>query len=294
MPEAIHYALFLTDGKKDAPDERELDAALSRCEGVFQCDCRGVGTDWQPKQLQKIARALLGTARIIALPSAIEADFRTAIQGAQSRGVDDVRLRLWTPKSARVVACRQVSPEIVPLTDRRTPVDAQTHDYPTGAWGQDTRDYYVAVEMTPGDVGDEMLGCRPSIVYSDNGQEVKTAGAPVVATWTDDEALSARINSQVAHYTGQEELAEAIQHGLEERALGHADEATRHLGRAAKLAHASGNDETTRRLAKVIDIIDADLGTVRLKARIEKADEMDLDLSSTRTSRAGRKRAEEA
>ena len=290
QPNAIHYALFLTDGKNDAPDESALDTVLASAEGVFQCDCRGVGTDWQPKQLQKIARALLGTAQIIAEPVGIDADFQTAIAQAQSRGVGDVRLRLWTPKSARVVAVKQVSPEIVPLTDRAAVVDAQTSDYPTGAWGRESRDYYVAVEMTPGTVGDEMLGCRVSIVYDESGQEQKIMGAPVVATWTDDEALSARINVQVAHYTGQEELASAIQEGLEARAAGHLDEATRHLGRAAKLAADSGNDGATARLAKVVDIVDADLGTVRLKAKIAKADEMDLDLGSTRTSRAGQKR----
>ena len=291
-PTAIHYALFLTDGKNDAPDELALDRALSACEGVFQCDCRGVGTDWQPKQLQKIARKLLGTAQIIAEPSGMDADFQAAISQAQSRGTGDVRLRLWTPKSARVVACKQVSPEIVPLLERAARVDAQTQDFPTGAWGVESRDYYVAVEMTAGEVGDEMLGCRPSVVYAEAGAEVKETGAPVVATWTDDEALSARINAQVAHYTGQEELASAIQEGLEARAAGHLDEATKHLGRAAKLAADSGNDGATQRLAKVVDIVDADHGTVRLKAKINKADEMDLDLGSTRTSRAGRKRGE--
>ena len=291
-PGAIHSALFLTDGKNDAPDEIVLDRALSACEGVFQCDCRGVGTDWQPRQLQKIARKLLGTAQIIAQPSGMDADFQAAISQAKSRGTGDVRLRLWTPKSARVVACKQVSPEIVPLLERASRVDAQTQDFPTGAWGTESRDYYVAVEMTPGEVGDEMLGCRPSVVYAEAGSEVKVAGAPVVATWTDDEALSARINVQVAHYTGQEELASAIQEGLEARAAGHLDEATKHLGRAAKLASDSGNDGATQRLAKVVDIVDADHGTVRLKAKIEKADEMDLDLGSTRTSRAGRKRGE--
>ena len=61
------------------------------------------------------------------------------------------------------------------------------------------------------------------------------------------------------------------------------------LGRAAKLAHDSGNEDTTRRLAKVVDIVDADGGTVRLKSKVNKADEMDLDLGSTRTARAGRK-----
>ncbi len=290
-PDAIRYALFLTDGKNDQEDEGPLELALQKCEGVFQCDCRGVGTDWQPHQLRKIAGRLLGTAQIIAEPAGMEADFQSAIHGALGRAVGDVRLRLWTPKSARILACKQMSPEIAVLTDRFSQVDAQTRDYPTGAWGGESRDYYVAVELTAGDVGDEMLGCRASVVHGPPGSEVKVTGAPVVATWTDDETLSARINSQVAHYTGQEELAEAIQTGLEANARGDVDTATKMLGRAAKLAHESGNEDTTRRLSKVVDIVDADGGTVRLKSKVNKADEMDLDLGSTRTARAGRRPA---
>ena len=288
---AIHYALFLTDGKNNENDEAELEATLAKCEGVFQCDCRGVGTDWQVKQLQKIARKLLGSAQIIAAPSGMAADFRAAIQNALSRAVNNVRLRLWTPKSARVVSVKQMSPDIAVLTDRKVPVDAQTGDYPTGAWAAESRDYYVALEMlTAGDVGDEMLACRPSLVYEAGGQtqEVKAPQARVLASWTDDEALSARINAQVAHYTGQEELADAIQQGLEARAQGDSDTATRMLGRAAKLAQQSNNEETTTRLKKVVDIVDAEHGTVRLKSKVEKADEMDLDLGSTRTARARR------
>ena len=291
VPNAIHYVLFLTDGKNNEADEGPLGATLAQCEGVFQCDCRGVGTDWQVKQLQKIAHKLLGTAQIIASPSGLASDFKAAIQGALSRGVNNVRLRLWTPKSARIVSVKQMSPDILLLTDRKAPVDAQTNDYPTGAWAQESRDYYVAIEMlTPGEVGDEMLACRPSLVYEAGGQtqEVKAPQARVLASWTDDEALSARINSQVAHYTGQAELAEAIQQGLEARAQGDQETATRMLGRAAKLAQQSNNEETTTRLKKVVDIVDAEHGTVRLKSKVEKADEMDLDLGSTRTARARR------
>jgi uncharacterized protein YegL len=285
MPGAIHYGLFLTDGKNNDYDEAELDATLQRCEGVFQCDCRGVGTDWQPKQLQKIALKLLGTAMIIAEPTGIEADFRAAIQNAMGRSVDNVRLRLWTPKSAKILVVKQMSPDIVVLTERGAQIDAQSIDYPTGAWGNESRDYYVAIQVAAGDIGDEMLGCRPSVVYNEGGQENKVTGTPVVASWTADESLSARINEQVAHYTGQAELADTIQQGLEARAQGNLDAATRLLGRAAKLAHDSGNEETTRRLQKVVDVVDAGQGTVRLKSKVEKADEMDLDLSSTRTAR---------
>jgi uncharacterized protein YegL len=294
MPGALHYALFLTDGKNNEEDDLQVNYALTQAEPVFQCDCRGVGTDWQPKQLQKISQKLLGTAMIIPDPSGVEADFRAAIQNAMGRAVGGVRLRLWTPKSAKILVCKQMSPEILVLTDRATQVDAQTQDFPTGAWGSESRDYYIALELAAGDIGDEMLGCRPSIVYQEAGQEVKATAPPIVVTWTDDEALSARINTQVAHYTGQAELAQAIQQGLEARAQGDVDAATHLFGRAAKLAHDSGNEDTTRRLAKVVDIVDAGEGTVRLKSAVAKADEMDLDLGSTRTSRAARRPQEGA
>lgn len=291
MPGAIHQALFLTDGKNNDDDEKHLDQVLADCEGVFQCDCRGVGTDWQVKQLQKISTKLLGNAKIIPDPSGIEADFRETLTNNLSRSVSDVRLRLWTPKSANVVAVKQMSPEIAQLTDRRSPVDAQTGEYPTGAWGNESRDYYVAIEFaSPGDVGDEMLACRPSIAFVDGGSltEVKAPDARILTTWTPDEGLSTRINTHVAHYTGQSELADAIQKGLEARANGEVEVATRLLGRAAQIAHESGNDDTTRRLGKVVDIVDAEEGTVRLKQTVNKADEMDLDLGSTRTSRVSR------
>ena len=294
MPDALHYALFLTDGKNNEEDELQVNYALAQSEAVFQCDCRGVGTDWQPRQLQKIAQKLLGTAMIIPDPTGVEADFSAAIRNALSRAVGDVRLRLWTPKSAKVLVCKQMSPEILVLTDRAAQIDAQTQDFPTGAWGSESRDYYIAIELTPGDIGDEMLGCRPSIVYQEAGQDTKVAAPPIVVTWTDDEALSARINMQVAHYTGQAELAQTIQEGLEARAQGDVDAATHLFGRAAKLAHDSGNEDTTRRLSKVVDIVNAEEGTVRLKNAVNKADEMDLDLGSTRTARAGRRPQEGA
>ena len=40
-------------------------------------------------------------------------------------------------------------------------------------------------------------------------QEVKPQEARLFANWTQDDSLSSRINHQVAHYTGQTELANA-------------------------------------------------------------------------------------
>ena len=89
----------------------------------------------------------------------------------------------------------------------------------------------------------------------------------------------------MAHYTGQTELAEAIQEGLAAKAAGDDAGATTKLGRAVQLAAQTGNEEVTTRLRKVVDIDNVETGTVRLKRSIDKADEMALDTASTKTTR---------
>src|SRR5262249_1902777 len=102
-------------------------------------------------------------------------------------------------------------------------------------------------------------------------------------------ALSSRINARVAHYTGQAELAEAIQGGLQARERGDDEAATQMLGNAFRLAAASGNDEMTARLQKVVEIDDPAAGTVRLNRGVSAAATMDLELESTTTKRAARR-----
>jgi hypothetical protein len=165
-------------------------------------------------------------------------------------------------------------------------VAPQAGDYPTGAWGTESRDYHVCVDVEPGAVGQEMLAARVSLILSTaSGPQILGQGL-VRAIWTGDEAMSTRINRHIAHYTGQAELAEAIQDGLEARKAGDDDTAAARLGRAVALAHQSGNEETANLLAKVVDVIDPATGTVWLKAKVADADEMALDTRSTKTVRA--------
>ncbi|HXW30191.1 MAG TPA: VWA domain-containing protein [Xanthobacteraceae bacterium] len=280
----IRYALFLTDGENNAEDKRQLAAAVERCKGLFQCDGRGVGTDWTKADLTFIANTLLGNADIIPDPEMMETAFKDAITAALAKGVADVRLRLWTPKTVTIATIKQVSPEIVDLAPLKIRKDDKTVEIPTGAWADESRDYHLTLTFAPGDIGDEILACRPSVIYANDGQEVVVAArTPVVATWTSDMTLATRISPQVAHYTGQQELADSIREGLAARERGDIDEATRLLGNAAKIAETSGNEEVTRRLKHVVDIVDAPQGTVRLKTAVTKADEMVLDMGGTRT-----------
>ena len=286
MPHAIRQAILLTDGENEQDDEPRLNAVLQACEGQFQCECRGVGGDWVIAELQKISGKLLGGTDIIPQPSMIEADFQSILQQALNKDVSDVSLRLWTPVGARVLFCKEVSPEIVDLTARAKPVKPQVSDYPTGAWGKsESREYHFCVEVKAGEVGDEMLAGRASLVFTQNGVETKVAEARILAIWTDDESKSTKIDRRVAHYTGQAELAQSIQEGLEARARGDEDIATKQLGKAVRLAHESGNDATAKLLRKVVDVQDAEKGTVRLKSGVAKEDAMALETRSTKTSR---------
>lgn len=285
-PGGICQALLLTDGQNDAGDLQPLQTVLAQCEGVFQCDCRGVGTDWQVDQLRTVGNKLLGTVDIIPSPQQIDADFQAILERALSKTVSDVSLRLWTPQGARVKFCKEVSPAIVDLTARARELKPQTREYPTGAWGKgESRDFHFCIEVAPGAVGDEVLAGRASLMVVHRGTEEKVAEARILAIWTDDEAKSTKINRVVAHYTGQAELAQSIQEGMDARAHGDLDRATALLGRAVKIAKESGNDATAKLLRQVVDVQDADTGTVRLKAGVAKADSMALETRSTKTAR---------
>jgi len=286
-PARLRHAILLTDGNDESESSDDLDAAIKLCEGVFSCDCRGVGTDWRVGELRRVSAALLGSVDIVPDPAGLAADFSAMMAESMGKRVADVSLRIWTPQHASVFL-KQVAPAVDDLTSRRTESGPQVGDYPTGAWGPgESRDYHLAVRIPhSGKVGDKMLAARVSLVAaSPDGPEVLGEKYQVVAIWTDDEALSTQINQHVAHYTGQEELAQAIQEGLEARRQGDKDTAEARFGRAVALAHQSGNEETAKLLLKVVDVVDAATGTVQLKKKVEDADEMALDTRSTKTVR---------
>ncbi len=283
----IRHGIVLTDGRNEHESPEDLKAALDASAGRFTADARGVGTDWEVKEVTAIASALLGTADIVADPAGLSADFTQMMETAMGKEVADVALRLWTPVDTSIKFVKQVAPTVELLTDRRTEAGPRAGDYPTGSWGDESRDYHVCVEVPEAGIGQEMLAARVSLVIPQGDGTAQALGAQglVRAVWTDDMTASTSINPQVAHYTGQAELAQVIQQGLDARKAGDADGATAKLGRAVQLASASGNADTAKLLAKVVDVVDAAAGTVRLKAKVAEADEMTLETRSTKTVR---------
>jgi hypothetical protein len=285
-PAPLRHGILLTDGRNEHEEPEELRKTLERCTGRFTCDARGVGTDWEVKEVRQIAAQLLGTADIVAEPDGLAGDFTAMMENAMGKEVADVGLRLWTPLGAEVRFIKQVAPSMEELTERRTEAGPRAGDYPTGSWGDESRDYHVCVRVPAAGVGQEMLAGRVSLIMREPDGTQRTLSQGLIrAVWTDDMVASTRISPQVAHYTGQAELAEVIQQGLDLRKSGDDEGATAKLGRAVQLAHKSGNADTAQLLSKVVDVDDAANGTVRLKARVSDADEMTLETRSTKTVR---------
>ncbi|MFE1322965.1 VWA domain-containing protein [Kitasatospora phosalacinea] len=286
-PEAsIRHAILLTDGRNEHEKPADLQRALDAAAGCFTADCRGVGTDWEVAELRKVSSALLGTVDIVAESSGLAEDFRAMMTAAMGKQVADVALRVWTPVGARVKFVKQAAPAVEDLTGRRTDTGPRAGDYPTGSWGDESRDYHVCVEVPAAAVGSEMLAARISLVlpHPDGTAEVLGQGL-VRAVWTDDLASSTRINPQVAHYTGQAELADSIRVGLEAHRAGDLELAGAKLGAAVRLAYTSGNEGTLKLLRKVVDVVDEREGTVRFRKNVSEADSMTLETRSTKTVR---------
>jgi hypothetical protein len=282
-PEVLTHAILLTDGKDEHETPEQLGHEIGLSEGEFTCDCRGVGTDWEVDELRAISSALLGTVDIVADPADLAADFATMMRTSMSKSIPNLTLRLWTPVGARVNFVKQVAPAVEDLTHRRVGAGNQCGEYPLGSWGAEERDYHVQVDVEPAAVGREKLAARVTVVAEND-----TLGEGLVtAVWTADTGLSARISRRVAHYTGQAELAQAVQDGLRAREDGDLATATAKLKRAMELAVESGNDATAKLLGRVIDV-DERTGTARLRPDTTAADEMALDARSTRTARVRR------
>ena len=88
------HALLLTDGENQNETPEELAAAVAECDGVFQCDCRGVGADWVASELRTIASGLLGTVEAIREPEDLAADFTATMERAMARSTGNVALRV--------------------------------------------------------------------------------------------------------------------------------------------------------------------------------------------------------
>lgn len=292
VPGAINILTFLTDGKNEGEDVPTLERELKNCVGQFEVEARGVGSGYKPEELRTIQTFLGGSVDGFQKPEELIADFKAVVERTQSLARSNVLLQVWTPVGVKVSSIKQMTPQLLDLTGKVQPGPNQRlQRIDTGAWGEEVRDYMVVVELAPEAVGQvdgpAKLVARLSLVENQNGTEVETKlneGGQITAEWTADDKKSTVINPKVANYTGQAELARNIQEGVAALQAGDEDKATKALGKARELAVATGNEEATRRIDKIVKV-DPDKGTVKIIKGADKGDVVNLDTASTRTRR---------
>ena len=278
----VNHAILLTDGAERRTRLAAAQGARAAARAGSSATAAASGTDWVATELRQVASALLGSADGLDSPDELPDVFRAAHRGRDGQaGRERRRCGCGRRPGPRIRFVKQVFPHIEDLTGRRTAVSDRVGDYPTGAWGAESRDYHVSIEVEPDEVGEEILAARVGLVAG--GQTL--VERLVLAKWTDDTALSTRISPHVAHYTGQADLAAAIQEGLAARAAGDEDVATAKLGTAVRLADESGREDTAKLLRTVVDVIDAESGTVRLKRGPDAVAAEIVDVRSTVTRR---------
>lgn len=268
----LRHALMLTDGQ-NVEGTAQLAAALAHCSGRFVCDCRGVGEDWSMTQLKQIAGALLGTWKPIAQPDQLAGDFREVLSRSMRKRVGDVVLRVRKPPVARIVYLARVRPDIEELTALGVESgDGRVVEFPIGSWGEEVRAYDLRMELAQRDlrIETDTLGRAAGVevvlpASAPGADPVVAARGSVLVTWTGNVALSGRINEKVAGYSGQQELARAVNDAVRAWDEQREPKATRLLGRAVALAHELGRFDVLEHLSRIAEIEDPAAGRVRAR-----------------------------
>ena len=285
----LRHALLLTDGKNELETAEELDLVLARCRGRFHCDCRATGEGggrhgWSGAELLRIAQALSGSVQSVEDPTELPANLSRAAAVVMDHAVADLRIRVRTADDVAVRSFKQVHPFINDLTQHGTAVDERAHEYATGSWGAEQRDYQLTLKVRPRSPGTELRVAWISIAPvagHDPAEEITEV--PTWAKWTRDPRESTRINPQVAHYAGQAELAAAIQDGIEAYKQHRFELAKERLGRAVALAARLRHTEQLTRLARLVDIHDPQRGLVSLRPDIDSTGVESAVIYSIRT-----------
>jgi len=279
---AVRHAVLLTDGRNESEPAEHLATVLDECEGYFVCDARGIGDDWEPDDLSRIATVLRGTADAVVEDAELAADFERMIESAMSKVVPDLRLRITTLPFTKLRFVKQVHPAEVDLTDRCTDAGRRTLELSTGSWGEESREYHVCLELDLAGkpmAEDLQLG-RVELVGVTDGVHTPGIPMPILGYVTEDVVLTSQIHEKVESYIVQGELGQAVRAGWDAFKGGDREAAGAKWGLAVQLATGLGNETILKRLWRLVDVEDAAAGRVRIKEDVRPRDGFSAVLGS--------------
>lgn len=276
-PTAIRHAVLLTDGR-NRESAQHLYRVLDECAGRFVCDARGIGTDWEPRELRRIVEVLRGHAEAVRTESELAADFQQITEAVMGKVMPDVRIRVRLMLGTELLFLKQVFPTELDLTEHHTALDERTVEFSTDSWGgQDSRDYQLCLtadhEGRPKEEDIQVAVVElAAVVAGTTAAQRCGAPSPIVVHWTEDLDRSSRVDPQVAHYAGQAEINRAVTAGCDAFDDGRFNEAAQEWGRAVTLAAESGNAEILKRMRRLVDISDATGGAVTIRPELQPED----------------------
>ncbi|NYI05083.1 VWA domain-containing protein [Allostreptomyces psammosilenae] len=287
-PAPLRHVLLLTDGKNEHDAPGVLDRVLAQCVDHFTCDARGIGDEWDAKELTRITGRLHGAADAVLVEGDLAEEFRAVLRRALGRTLPDLRLRITHRAGSRIRMVKQLSPTEADLTARGREVEAHTREYPTRAWGDESRQYQVCLTAEAGrdPKGEDVQLGYVELVVDAPGVRLPEPEA-ILVHWTDDPALSSRVDPHLDHFARQAEMKRAVTAGCEALDDGDRAAAREELGRAVRLAHALGDDRMVRRLENLVEIEDAAAGRVRLRDVIRPLHVQSAIVSTTHSGLVG-------
>ena len=196
----VRKILFLTDGKNDGKNHRNLKHTVTECrKAEHEVTAWGVGTAWdRPTGLHR--RRDPGQSEHHPHRGRMRNAFTTSFAEMRRLAANNVRLHLWTPVDVGVRSVQQVFPIVRSLR-------ADTGNlFPLGSMGHgEQRDYLVELAIPVHTPGQHYVISRPILSYEVSGhgrvEEPASREGWLFLHPTLDGAEAARIEPHVAHYT---------------------------------------------------------------------------------------------
>jgi Mg-chelatase subunit ChlD len=287
VPDAIRHAVLYTDGINEHETPTELDSALRACRAHFVCDVRGVGSDWEPRELRRIAGALQGEVEAIIDVADLRADFVRLMEHAQSLLVSRAYLRLSLDRHFRVESVRQIRPTENDLTGHLLPQDDGKTDLPLLAWGEESRDYLVVLRVEAGTPTEhEIRAARIDVVAGDSGDSGSgslvpcAAPAVMVVRWLPHRGGLTWGGNGTTEAQDLMRLGAATRAGIAAYRQGDENIAVTEFTLAVSVARSLGASWHLERLLRLVTI--DEFGGVRLRPDIATEDLLMADIGSTR------------
>lgn len=272
-PDAVRHAVLYTDGINEHETPEQLEEALRACRGQFVCDVRGVGTDWDQRELLRIGDALQGQAEAIIDVADLRADLAQLMAHAQQLLVPRASLRLTLDRRFRLESVRQVRPTEHDLTGQVVPQDDGISDIPLLGWGEETRDYLVVLRTDPAALPrEEVRAARVDMIADPApGQQPVPCATPAAVTVRRlAYGADPSINLSVQQVEDLIQLSAVERAGIEAYERGDHNLAVRELTVAVGIARRLGAAQHLARLRRLVTIDEHE--EVRLRPDIGRAD----------------------